>query len=299
MTDPTTSLQFWLIPALFALCFAGLTYVLLRALSTGAEIYSGEYSADTARQFEDLFLFIPPRRIAEMSWMCAAASFVTVFLLTGSLTDMQGLVVGLVLAGTVAASTLQLPRLLVRTLKQRRLRRFNTQLVDTLVSMSNALKAGFSITQTFETVARDGEGPIAQEFNVFLQQTRVGVSFSNALSNMQRRVGSDDLTLVALAIETARQTGGNLTEIFEQIAATIRERMRIENRIRTLTAQGRLQGIVVGSMPLVIGIVFFFLDPELMLPFLHSMTGIVVIAITIILVALGAITIRKIIAIDV
>jgi len=296
---PSPPVMFWIIPLLFGLCFAGLTVVLLRALATGAEAYSGEYSADTARQFEDIFLFIPPRRIAEIGWMAAAAAFLIVFLLVGSLTDMTGFLVGLILGGAVGGATLRLPRLLLRALRQRRLRRFNGQLTDTLVSMSNALKAGFSITQTFETVARDGEGPIAQEFNVFLQQTRVGVNFSEALANMQRRVGSDDLTLVALAIETARQTGGNLTEIFEQIAATIRERIRIENRIRTLTAQGRLQGIVVGAMPLIIGTVFFFLDPELMIPFLHSLTGIAVIAVTIVLVVLGALTIRKIITIDI
>ena len=82
--------------------------------------------------------------------------------------------------------------------------------------MSNALKAGFSITQAFESVVKDGENPIAQEFDVLLQQTRVGVSFSDALVNMEKRVGSDDLSLVVVAIETARKTGGNLTEVFEQ-----------------------------------------------------------------------------------
>jgi tight adherence protein B len=165
--------------------------------------------------------------------------------------------------------------------------------------MSNALKAGFSITQTFESVARDGENPIAQEFDVFLHQTRVGVSFSDALHNLEERVGSDDLKLVVLAIETARQTGGNLTEIFEQISTTIRERMRIENRIRTLTSQGKLQGIVVGAMPLVIGLVLTILDPGMMIPFFHSIVGIIIIAAIIMLVSMGGMIIRKIIRIDV
>ena len=191
------------------------------------------------------------------------------------------------------------PRLLLAVLRARRLRKFNLQLVDTLVSMSNALKAGFSISQTFESVARDGENPIAQEFNVFLQQTRVGVNFTDALYRLQERVGSDDLKLVCLAIETARQTGGNLTEIFEQISSTIRERMRIENRIRTLTSQGKLQGIVVGSMPIVIGVALMIVDPGLMLPFLHSLTGVIVIAAVVVLITLGGLIIRKIIRIDV
>jgi tight adherence protein B len=299
MNTVVATVLFWLIPTLFMVCFAGLAFVLMRALSAGADAYSGEYSADTARQFEDIFLFVPPRRIAEIGWMCSAASFAIVFLLTGSLTEKRGFIVGLALGTLVAVAMLQMPRLLVRMLRRRRLRKFNLQLVDTLVSMSNALKAGFSIMQTFETVTRDGENPIAQEFGLFLQQTRVGVSFSDALSKMEQRVGSEDLTLVVLAIETARQTGGNLTEIFEQISATIRERMRIENRVRTLTAQGRLQGIVVGAMPLFIGAALTLIDPGLMLPFLHSLAGIVVVALVILLVACGGLVIRKIINIDI
>ncbi len=287
------------IALLYAACFVGLTYVLLQALHSGADAYSGAYSEDTARQFEDVFLFIPPKHLAELGWVVAAIVFVTIFFVAGGMRSVNGTIIGGLLATLCAAVALRTPRILLSVLRARRLRRFNLKLVDTLVSMSNALKAGFSITQTFEAVARDGENPIAQEFDVFLQQTRVGVSFSDALKNLEERVGSEDLQLVCLSIETARQTGGNLTEIFEQISATIRERMRIENRIRTLTSQGKLQGIVVGSMPVVIGIALLIVDPGLMLPFLHSLTGVVVIAAVVVLITLGALIIRKIIRIDV
>lgn len=279
--------------------FTGLAFVFLQALFSGAEAYSGAYSEDTAREFEDVFLFIPPKRIAEAGWAVSAASFITIFLLTSDMTSGRGVVLGLLLGGIAGALALQAPRLLVTILKARRLRRFNLQLVDTLIGMSNALKAGFSITQTFESVVKDGENPIAQEFDVFLHQTRVGVSFSDALSNLEKRVESDDLTLVVLSIEAARKTGGNLTEIFEKISATIRERMRIEGRIRTMTAQGRIQGIVAGGMPLVIGIALMIVDPGLMLPFLHSRLGIAVIITVALLILCGALVIRKIIRIDV
>ena len=232
----------WIIAILFCSCLGGLAYVLLKSMYSGAEAYSGAYSEDTAREFEDIFLFIPPKKMAEMGWAISALVFHFVFLGLGGLRSINGSIVGGIIAIILSALSLKLPRLLLTILRARRLRKFNLQLVDTLVSMSNALKAGFSTIQTFESVARDGENPIAQEFDVFLQQTRVGVSFSEALSNLDERVGSDDLKLVCLSIETARQTGGNLTEIFEQISSTIRERMRIENRIRTLTSQGKLQG---------------------------------------------------------
>jgi tight adherence protein B len=289
----------WIVTLFYGASFMGLTYVLLSALYSGADEYSGAYSEDTARQFEDVFLFIPPKRLAELGWVIAAIVFISIFFVAGGMRSANGTIVGGILATVFGAVSLRLPRLLLAVLRARRLRKFNLQLVDTLVSMSNALKAGFSIAQTFESVARDGDKPISQEFNVFLQQTRVGVSFSDALDKLQERVGSDDLKLVCLAIETARQTGGNLTEIFEQISGTIRERMRIENRIRTLTSQGKLQGIVVGSMPILIGVALMIVDPGLMLPFLHSLTGVVVLASVAILITLGGLIIRKIIRIDV
>ena len=289
----------FIIAILFCACLAGLVYVLLKSMYSGAEAYSGAYSEDTAREFEDIFLFIPPKKMAELGWALSAVTFIFIFLAFGGLRSINGTIFGGGIAALFAALSLKLPRLLLSVLRARRLRKFNLQLVDTLVSMSNALKAGFSTTQTFESVARDGENPIAQEFDVFLHQTRVGMSFSEALRNLDERVGSDDLKLVCLSIETARQTGGNLTEIFEQISSTIRERMRIENRIRTLTSQGKLQGIVVGSMPIVIGIVLTIMDPGLMLPFLHSLTGVIIVLSVAVLITIGSLIIRKIIRIDV
>ncbi len=288
-----------LISALFAVAFAGLTVVLMRALGEGAERYTGAYSEETARQFEDVFLFIPPRRIAEMGYAAAISVFLLVFLVSARFDSARGIATGLAVAAACGGATLAAPTALLGLLRRRRLARFNLQLGDTLVSMSNALKAGFSLNQAFESVVREGERPISQEFDLCLQQTRVGVPFSQALDHMGERVASEDLRLVIVAIETARRTGGNLTEIFEQLAATIRERLRIEGRIRTLTAQGRLQGIIVSLMPVVIGVALLIVDPELMLPFLHSTEGMLTLAVMAVLISLGGLTIRKIIRIDV
>jgi len=289
----------WVISLLFAISLGGMAYVFAQAVSAGAEAYTGAYSEDTARQFEDIFLFIPPRRIAEAGWAVAGMCFIAVFIVVGDMASAAGVALGLTLGSLAAVLGLHAPRHLFLLLKRRRLRAFNLQLVDTLISMSNALKAGFSITQVFESVVRDGENPIAQEFGVFLQQTRVGVTFSDALRNLDGRVQSPDLTLVIMAIETARKTGGNLTEILEKISATIRERVRIENRIRTLTAQGRLQGIVVGLMPVIIGFLMMAFRPQLMRPFLHSNVGVMIVVLVAVLVLCGALVIRKVVNIDV
>lgn len=289
----------WLIVLLFALSAAGLAYVVAGAMSSGAEEYSGTFSRDTARQFEDVFLFVPPRRILELGWAAAAVVFIVIFLALADFKSLDGFIMAGALAALAGLGGFTLPRLMLTWFKTRRLQRFNGQLSDTLTTMSNALRAGFSITQAFETVATSGENPIAQEFNLMLQQVRVGVPFADALTNMEARVGSADLTLVVMAIATARRTGGNLTEIFDSIAATIRERARIEDRVQTITAQGRMQGIVVGAMPLVVGIVMLAMDPDMMLPFLHSPGGMAACAVVVALVACGGLLIRKIVRIDV
>ncbi len=277
----------------------GLGYVITKALRSGAKTYSVTHAQDTALQFEDIFLFIPARRIAELGWAAAVTAFLIIFFLTGNIESLKGILLGVILGTIAGGLALQIPRLLLTFLKKRRLRQFNLQLVDTLISMSNALKAGFSITQAFETVVSDGQNPIAQEFSVFIQHLRVGISFTDALNKLEARVASDDLSLMVRSIETARKTGGNLTEMFEKIAVTIRERMRIENRVHTLTAQGRLQGIIIGSMPVVIGVVLMIVDPELMMPFLRSSIGMAILLTVAVLITCGALVIRKIININV
>ncbi|MBO7655399.1 MAG: type II secretion system F family protein, partial [Kiritimatiellae bacterium] len=117
--------------------------------------------------------------------------------------------------------------------------------------------------------------------------------------SLDKRVGSDDLTLVVTAIDIARRTGGNLTEIFDKIGMTIRERMRIERRVMTLTAQGRLQGIIVALMPLILGGAMTALKPDMMLPFLKSVQGMAAIGVMFLLVSVGWVVITKIIKIDV
>ncbi len=284
---------------LTGLCFGLLAVIVLRAFSEGAATYTGTYSDSTSRQLEDLFLFIPPRRIAEASWACAIIAFLLFAGLLFNIEKPLFLLIGLALGLVAAFGAFQIPRQIIAMMRDRRRKRFNEQLVEALGQVSNALKAGFSITQAFDTVVQNGENPIAQEFEVFLQQQRVGISFSEALENLNRRVGSEDLELVCGAMDISRKTGGNLTEVFDKISQTIRERMRIERRVLTLTAQGRMQGWIVGSMPVVVGVAMCFFRPEIMLPYLHTPAGLASIAAVIVLLTLGGLVIRKIIRIDV
>ena len=203
------------------------------------------------------------------------------------------------LAAGLGGLMLLAPGRLIALLRARRRARLELQLADSLPDMGNAMRSGFSIVQAIEHIVENGEDPIAQEFATFLHQTRVGVPFEEALHNMDARVGSEELTLVVLSIETARRTGGNLTEVFDNIARTIRERLRIRARIRTLTAQGRMQGIVLSLMPLGVGVALHFLEPGLFGPFLRSTTGLLVLGAVAVLLVLGALSIRRIVNIDI
>ena len=186
-----------------------------------------------------------------------------------------------------------------RWLNARYVRKFDEQLTDALGTMSNALRAGFSIAQAFESVAEADLHPISDEFALLLQQMRVGMSFDDALASMEKRVPSDDLSLVVTAIDIARKTGGNLTEIFDSISNTIRGRMRVERKVRTLTAQGRLQGLVVSLMPVILCVIMTMMKPKLMIPFLTSFTGIACLLVASVMVFVGWLVIRKIVTIKV
>ncbi len=284
---------------LYLVCFAGLTYYILQIMRAGAETYNKVHTEETSRQFADIFLFIPPRRISELAWSASIIAFLLIFLAASDFSSPAGTIQGIIAGGIAAAIMLNLPRWYLAIIKRRRLEQFNEQLVDALMTMSNALRAGSSITQAFEHIVRQNQTPISQEFNLFLQETRLGVKFEDALANLNNRVKCEDLTIMIRAIEIARQTGGNLTEVFDKISAIIRERLKIQKKILTLTSQGRLQGIVVGIMPVFLVIAMFFLDPRMMLSFFTSSIGMVIAVAALILETAGALLIRKIINIDV
>ena len=147
-----------------------------------------------------------------------------------------------------------LPWFYVKTLRARYYRKFDEQLADVLMLMSNSLRAGFSFMQSLEMVAREAPFPISTEFNSVLQEISVGVSISQALDNLAARIRSTELDLVVTAVNIQRETGGALAEILDIISGVIRERMVIKGEIQTLTAQGRLTGAVLGMLPVFLGL---------------------------------------------
>jgi tight adherence protein B len=157
-----------------------------------------------------------------------------------------------------------LPRFWLGRRKSGRLNAFNKQLPDTITLLANALRAGSSFLQAIELVVRESRPPISTEFSRVIREVNLGLPFEQALENMVRRVKSDDLELMATAISIQHTVGGNLAEILDSIAYTIRERVRIKGEIKTLTAQQRLSGYVVGFLPIGLAGFLFVAAPQFM-----------------------------------
>ena len=199
-----------------------------------------------------------------------------------------------------------LPRFWLNRRKSSRLGSFNKQLPDTITLIANALRAGSSFLQAIELVVRESRPPISTEFGRVIREVNLGLSFEVALENMVRRVRSDDLELMATAISIQHTVGGNLAEILDSIAYTIRERVRIQGEIRTLTAQQRLSGYVVGFLPIGLAGFLFIAAPSFMNPMFDNRVsllglpgGVIILAIGGFAMFLGFMLIRKIVDIEV
>jgi tight adherence protein B len=160
-----------------------------------------------------------------------------------------------------AALGYMLPAAFVWHRTRRRAGRLDEQLVDALMLMAGGLRAGYSFLQGAEAVVRDLEDPIRQEFGSLLQDLRVGVQMEEALAGLAKRAGTEEFDMMVTAVMVQRQSGGNLAEILETIAHTIRERMRIRREVQTLTAQERWSSYLVGALPIVAFLFLTFINP--------------------------------------
>jgi tight adherence protein B len=199
-----------------------------------------------------------------------------------------------------------LPRFYVGRRQGGRLKSFNKQLPDTITLLANALRAGSSFLQAIELVVRESRPPISTEFQRVIREVNLGLPFEQALQNMVRRVKSDDLDLMATAISIQYQVGGNLAEILDSIAYTIRERVRIKGEIQTLTAQQRISGYVVAFLPIGLAGFLFLIAPSFMAPMFDASvniggipTGMILIGVGLTMMFIGFMAIRKIVDIEV
>jgi len=190
-------------------------------------------------------------------------------------------------------------RPIIDYLYRRRTQKFVLQMVDGLGLMSNGLKSGLSVVQALSLVVEEMPDPIRQEFNLVLNQNKVGATLEDAFSDLARRLPAEDVEMFVTAVNILKETGGNLSETFDTIVVTIRERIKVESKIAALTANGFYQGMVVIAVPPLLGFVLQQTDPDFIAPLFNNPIGWIILAAILFFEVVGFFFIMKVVKIDV
>lgn len=207
--------------------------------------------------------------------------------------------VGIFLGVSAGIAGFQMPPLIFKSLYEKRCTKFVDQMVDALTIMANGVKTGTNPAVAMQRVVEIMGNPISAEFSQVITQTQFGQSFEEALSDMAERIPRPDVQMFVTAINILKETGGNMGETFQTIVSTIRERQKLEKKISAMTAQGIMQGIIVTSIPFILGIVFFVIDPTFIAPMFNTPIGLGLLAAMLVLQVIGGIMIKKIVTIKV
>lgn len=191
-----------------------------------------------------------------------------------------------------------LPPLYIKTKRQKRLALFGVQLGDALPLIANGLRAGFSFEQALGSVAKDMPDPISQEVSKACRELAMGVPLEKVLTSLTERTENKDLQLLTSAVLIQRKVGGNLADILETISATIQERIRMKNRIKTLTAQGKYSGYLIGAVPAFLYVAFSIISPSYMSVMYTTTYGYILTFVAITLEIVAFIIIKKMITLE-
>lgn len=272
--------------------FASMLALVWLVLYFGSRWFSArqnETAAQNKADLEGMFIFTDANRIMAINLAVLILLPIVAWVLTGNV----------VLVAMCVVLAFVAPRFVVRYIARRRLLQFEQQLPDALMMITGALRAGASLPIALDSVASEGKPPISQEFALLLREMRLGVDFAVALESMEKRVPLPDLALATSGMALSREVGANLAETLESIAKTIRAKLQMEGKIRSLTAQGKMQGIVMACLPLLLIFVLNLMEPEAMAPLFHAWYGWVTLAVMVVTIAVGYHFIRKITSIDV
>jgi tight adherence protein B len=189
-----------------------------------------------------------------------------------------------------------LPYLFVSFKARRRLKAFDEQLPDMLVTMAASLKAGHSFRQGIQSVVDEGVDPAAKEFKRVLNETRLGRPMDDALADMSERVGSNNFEFVMSAVTIQRQVGGSLAGLFDMVADTVRQRQQFRRKIRGLTAMGRMSAYVLFGLPFLVGLAIYAINREYMQPLLTTSTGHKLLILMFVMMGIGGAMLKKIVS---
>lgn len=245
------------------------------------------------------------RDLARADLKFKPGEYISLVIIASFMMGLIGFVIGgksiiLALAGLLFGGFL--PSMYVKSEQKKRLVKFNNQLGDMLNLMVNGLKAGFSTMQAMESISRELDAPISDEFRRVIQEMQLGLSMEKALDNLLRRIPSPDLDLVVTAINVQREVGGNLAEILDTISFTIRERVRVKGEIRVLTSQQSFSGKFLALLPVFVVLALYLFNKEYILQFAdpnNAPCNYIALALAVLLIFFGYMALQKLAQVEV
>jgi tight adherence protein B len=279
----------WLLGAVLFVCFLLGTLLAVRAGARFWDRYRENFVDQARLNLADMFLFMDTTQLFLFNGALLLLLPSLVWFATGSL------FIALLLAVLLAF----LPRKVYAWMKQRRINKIQEQLPDALQMLSGSLRAGVGFGPAMEVLVHDGQPPLAQELALVLREQHLGVRTEEALEHFSDRIPIIDVKLFVSAVNISRAVGGNLAETLATLAETLRRRLIMENKVKALTSQGRLQGIVMAMLPVFLIGYLTFMYSSTMQPMFHTWHGWLVIAICVVMEYLGYRMCRKIMTIDI
>lgn len=259
------------------------------ALYTFLDRYREAFTRTAQNSLSEMFLFMDAQRLFLYNMVLLAIVPLSVEAITDSVP----------LAVAAMALLMILPRFVYRHLRAKRLKQFVVQLPDALMALSSSLRAGGSLAVSLEKLVEEQRPPLSQEFELFQREQRMGVDFDTALDHMASRIAHPDFHLVAAGMRISREVGGNLAGILETQADILRSKAMMEGKINALTAQGKLQGLVMTFLPMILAVILYFMEPDAMMLLFTTHTGWAVLGVIAVMETLGYLAINKITTIDV
>lgn len=247
-------------------------------------------------KLEFLFIEIPQERL---TYILLASSIGSGFFFLLVIGFFGSWIVGTIIGFIMAFIGFKAPRWIIDFLVERRIKAYSLQMVDALQLLSNGVRAGLSVPQAIGMIVDEMPAPISQEFNVLLQQNRIGMPLEECFENLAKRVPLEDNDMFVSAVNILRETGGNLAETFDTIVDVIRERVRLQQKVDTFTAQGMFQGMTIGAMPYMLGFVYFLQDPNSMTPLFTTPVGLIMLFLAVSFDIAGIYVIMKIVKIKI
>jgi tight adherence protein B len=268
----------------------------LRVSGSGKSIFAGlapgALGEKLAAELERADMTLRPGEYVVMRFALAGVgAILPIFIVPG--------LFGYLIAGVGALIGYNLPKFYKKHRRSGRISKLNSQLPETLTMMSNSLKAGFGLLQAMNAAADQMPHPMATELSRTIHEMNIGSSAEVALLSLSERSDSYDFDIVVTAILVQRTVGGNLGEILDTVSETMRERIRIRGEIATLTAQQKLTGIVLGLIPLGVGVLFQIMSPGYINPLFTTLTGKGMLVAAVIMETIGVMIIQRILDIEV